>query len=217
MANVGLKMLYFALRDTTTGKVITDKEKGLSETGVYLLDTNKANMNLGTKSANITGLAGTSTPISGNDEVVDLTNPTASPSVAIDSNLVNPTVLQKMLGRTVLSHAGYVDGEANVEVALIVESSTLINLKSVFYCFGRGILNQASQNIQTNTDTAETREDDILTYKALSTPEFNKKPFAIFYEGDKDFDKAAMFNLVMPGQTLYTSTTGTQGSQGLKQ
>lgn len=212
MANVGLKMVYFALRNTNTGKIITG-DQGLSESGVFLLDTNKANMNLGTKTANITGLAGTTTKISGNNEVVDTTNPTAAPSVALDSNLVNPKVLQKMLGREKLEHGGYVDGEANAEVAMIIETSTLITLKSVFYCFGRGILNQASQNIQTNTDTAETREDDNLTYTALTCPEFKDKPYAVFYEGEEGFDKAAMFTLTMPGQTMFTASGATQASK----
>ena len=46
MANIGLKTLYVALKNED-GTTIVDATKGLSETGVYAIDTNKSHMNLG--------------------------------------------------------------------------------------------------------------------------------------------------------------------------
>ena len=109
MANIGLKMLYVAVKNED-GTTVVDAVKGVSETGVYAIDTNKSHMNLGAKTANISNLSGTPTKITGNNEVVDVTNPPASPTVAITANLINPEVKQKLLGRAQLSDSGlYVD------------------------------------------------------------------------------------------------------------
>ncbi|MBN7275506.1 phage tail protein [Ligilactobacillus pobuzihii] len=208
MAGIGLKMLYVGKKDTD-GKVLTDEKEGLDSTGIFLLDTDKKNLNLGTKTANITGLSGTITKIDGNNETVDTSNPPASPSVAIDANLINYAKKNLMLGRVKNDIGGWFDGDVLPECGLIVESQSPITLKSVYYCFGRGNFTEAGQNVQTNTSTAETREDDNLTYSALTYPAFNKgKPFAVFYEDDPDFDKAKMMDLVFPGQTRYKTNDG---------
>lgn len=212
MAALGLLTTYVGLRGTDN-KVIADADKGLSETGVYEIDTSKANGNLGTKTANITGLAGTPVKFTGNNEVVDTSNPPSAPSVAIDSNLINYIVKNKILGRVAEGDGGYVDSDATVESGLIVVTQTPITYKRIFFCFGRGVFNEASQNIQTNTDTAETREDDNLTFTSLNCPEFNGKPYKIYYEESTDFDAQKMFDSVFPGQTFCTSKD-LDGSEG---
>lgn len=204
MASIGLKMLYVGKKDAE-GKVLTDENEGLDPTGIFLLDTNKKNLNLGTKTANITGLSGTPTKIDGNNETVDVSNPPASPSVAVDANLINYEKKNLMLGRVKNDIGGFADGDVLPECGLIAESQSPITLKSIYYCFGRGNFTEAGANLQTNTSTAETREDDNLTYSALTYPDFNKgKPFAVFYEDDPEFDKVKMMNLVFPGQTRFT-------------
>ncbi|MFT8392397.1 MAG: phage tail protein [Liquorilactobacillus ghanensis] len=213
MATIGLKMLYVGLKDAS-GNVVADAISGLDESGVFQLDTSKANGNLGTKTANITGLSGTPTKIDGNNVTVDVSNPPSSPSVAIDSNLINYLAKEKMLGRVPNGIGGFIDGDTVPECGFIVEAQVPITLKSVFFCFGRGTFNEASHNVQTNTSTAETRDDDNLTYTALTYDKFNgDKPFATFYEGDPNFDKKAMFDLVFPGQTLITANTTTTTSK----
>ncbi|ANK63361.1 phage tail protein [Loigolactobacillus backii] len=210
MANIGLKMLYTGVKDAD-GSTIIDAEKGLNITGVYLIDTNKKNGNLGTKTANITGLAGTPTKISGNNEVVDVSNPPSAPSVAIDSNLINYAVKQKILGRISDGKGGYSDSDQTVECGLIIESQSPITYGSIYYAFGRGIYNEAGQNIGTNTDTAETRDDDNLTFTSINYAPFNGKPYKVFFEDDPLFDKQAMFEEVFPGQTYITKNAGTTG------
>ncbi|WP_461241150.1 phage tail protein [Paucilactobacillus sp. N302-9] len=207
MAGIGLKMLYTGTKDAS-GQTIVDAEKGLSEEGVYAVDTDKSKGNLGSKTANITGLAGTPVKIPGNNEIADTTNPPSAPTVAWDANLINYLVKQKLLGRVSNGKGGYSDGDEPVESGLIIESQSPITYKSIYFCFGRGIFNEASQNLQTNTDTAETREDDNLTYTALTYDKFNGKPYRIYFADDPKFDKQAMFDEVFPGQTLITGDTG---------
>ncbi|KRN36212.1 phage tail protein [Lactiplantibacillus plantarum] len=208
MALIGLKMLYTGIKNLDGTTAVA--EAGLSETGVFPIDTDKSHGNLGTKTANITNLSGTPVKISGNNETVDTSNPPSSPSIAIDSNLINYAAKQKMLGRVSNGKGGYSDSDTPVECGLIIESQAPISLKSVFYCFGRGNFNEASQNVGTNTDTAETREDDNLTFTALDYKKFNNKPFRIYFEDDPKFDKQAMFDEVFPGQTYITTNTGSQ-------
>ena len=57
MATLGLNMLYTGIK-ADDGSTVIDADKGLSAAGVYPVDTSKANGNLGTKTANITGLSG---------------------------------------------------------------------------------------------------------------------------------------------------------------
>ncbi|MDN7145266.1 phage tail protein [Liquorilactobacillus mali] len=217
MATIGLKMVYTGLK-ASDGSVVADADKGLDATGVFAIDTDKAKGNLGTKTANITGLSGTPTKIDGNNETVDISNPPASPSVAIDSNLINYVVKEKILGRVSDSKGGYVDGDVLPECGLIVEAQSPVTLDSIFFCFGRGTFNEAGQNIQTNTSTAETRDDDNLTYAALNYSKFvdakgNSHPFKIYHATDAAFDKKAMFDEIFPGQTYIPAgtTTGTTG------
>lgn len=206
MANIGLKRIYFWLVGPD-GQVIKDAVKGLSTDGVYVVDTNPGNGNLGTRTANITGLSGTPTKIPGNDVIVAVSNPPSAPSVAIDANAINFAVKQKLLGRVETKVKGaYADGTTLPDVGLIIESTSPTSGKSIFYGFGRGKVTEASQNIQTNTDTAETREDDNLTFTALGFSGFpNEAPVAVADASVDSFAKSAYFDMCAPGQTLVTS------------
>nr|WP_302147970.1 phage tail protein [Limosilactobacillus mucosae] len=207
MANIGLKMLYVAVKNED-GTTVVDAIKGVSETGVYAIDTNKSHMNLGAKTANISNLSGTLTKIPGNNEVVDVTNPPASPTVAITANLINPEVKQKLLGRAQLSNSGlYVDQDKPTYAGLIIETQSPITYESVYYCFGMGVFTEATQNVQTNTDTAETREDDTLTFTSLGYDKFNGKNYAVTRAGAANFSKQKVFDAVFPGQKFVTAST----------
>ncbi len=207
MANIGLKMLYVAVKNED-GTTVVDAIKGVSETGVYAIDTNKSHMNLGAKTANISNLSGTLTKIPGNNEVVDVTNPPASPTVAITANLINPEVKQKLLGRAQLSSSGlYVDQDKPTYAGLIIETQSPITYESVYYCFGMGVFTESTQNVQTNTDTAETREDDTLTFTSLGYDKFDGKNYAVTRAGAINFNKQKVFDTVFPGQKFVTAST----------
>ena len=87
-----------------------------------------------------------------------------------------------------------------------IESQSPITLKSAYFAFGRGTMAEASHNIQTNTDTAETREDDNLTYTALSYDGFEGKAYKFYDSNDSKFDVQKMFDCVFPGNTLDAKT-----------
>lgn len=209
MATIGLWGIYTGIRGND-GNVVCDSKKGLSDEGVYFVSTDKNAGNLGSKTANITGLAATPTKIDGNNQVVDVTNPPSSPSVAWTANEINYLVKQKILGRESNGKGGYVDTDNTVECPLIIVSQSTISRKKVFFCFGRGVFNEASHNVQTNTSTAETRDDDNLTYTALTYDKFGGKPYAVFYEDDPQFDEKAMFDMVFPGQKMIKENTVSQ-------
>ncbi|QLL77783.1 phage tail protein [Ligilactobacillus saerimneri] len=195
MATVGLKTTYVGIKGED-GNVILGLDKGgVSETGVFEIDNQKKNGNLGAVTANITGLSGTVTKISGNDSVVDVTNPPSAPSVALTYNQVNVAVKQALLGRK-LENGGYVDTDNMVEAALLVETRDEIDNKAIFFAFPRGTFNETQQNIQTNTDTAQTRETEAMTFTALTSPILGNKPYKIYFETAEGFSKKKMFDEV---------------------
>lgn len=207
MASLGLQMVYLALRDVKTGKIKVGTSDGLSDTGVFAIDTDKSKGNLGTKQANITNLAGSNAKINGNDRVVDVSKGQAAPSIAINANAINHAVKEKILGHKKVN--GYwVPTDENVEVACIVVTRDPVDRKELYMGFGRGICTESAMDVQTNTDTAETRSDDQITFEALSFDGFDGKPYVRAYASDSDFDKNKFFSAVMPGQTLFTTSTG---------
>lgn len=210
MATIGLKTIYTGIKLQNGSVALGDQ--GVDPTGIFEIDAKKENGNLGSKSFNITNLAGTPSKIVGNNEVVDASVGASSPTIAIDSNMINPEKLSKLLGRVKLGDGGWAPGKDTVEIGLIGVAEDPIYHSRIFYCFGRGILSKASQNIQTNTDTAQTREDDNLTYTAMSYDKFNSQPYAVYWENNPDFSLKSMFDRVFPGQTFVPAPTKPAGN-----
>ena len=210
MAVRGLKMIYVGLKDDA-GQVISG-DTGLSATGVYEIDVDRSKGNLGSRTANITGLTGTISKIPGNDQIVDMTKPDAAPSVAIDSNAIDGKVKQMLLGREQSASGAWVEKDGITESALIIETHDVVTNKSVFFAFGRGSMSEASQNVQTDTDTQQTREDDNLTFTALGYKPWNGKAFATYYEGDEGFTRKKMFDEVFPDNTYQADGTTSGGA-----
>ena len=212
MAVQGLRTIYVALKDAS-GNTLVGKD-GLSENGVFEIDTVKGNGNLGSKSANISTMSGTVNKVSGNNQVVDVEVGDAAPTVAIDSNAINHTVLQKLLGKEQSASGAWIPKDGVTEGALIVETQDRVTLKRVWYAFGRGIFSQSSQNISTNTDTTKTPEDDNITFTAEGYKPWNDKAYATYYEddfkdGDVDANIKKMFDEVCPGNSYDPKTGGT--------
>ena len=212
MAVRGLKTIYVALKDAS-GQTLMGEE-GLSESGVYEIDTNKANGNLGSRTANISNLAGSTTKVPGNNQVVDVEVGDAAPTVTIDSNAINPTVMQKLLGREQSASGAWIPKDGVTESALIIETQERVTGQRVWFAFGRGIMTQSSQNVQTDTDTAKTPEDDNLTFTAEGYQPWNNKTFAAYYEGDAKTNIANVFKEVFPGTKYTPAGATTQGGAG---
>ena len=200
MAIVGLKMVTLALVNPKTQQIITG-EQGLSTNGILEVGSDM----LGTKTANISNMEGQATKISGNNAVQDVLIAPGSPTVALDFNNLDFEVKQKLLGFVSDSKGGYVMKGDKPHVALLIETETLDRKNSIYFGFANGIMQENAQNIATDTDTAQTRNDDNMTYNALAAKNFNGEPLKKYYSGAKGFEKNAMLQEVFGG---YTPTPG---------
>ena len=204
MAIVGLKMVTLALVNAKTQQIITG-EQGLSTNGILEVDSSM----LGTKTANISNIEGQATKIPGNNAVQDVLIAPGSPTVALDFNNLDFEVKQKLLGFKSDSKGGYVMQVDKPHVAMLIETETLDRKKSIYFGFANGIMQENAQNIATDTDTAQTRNDDNMTYNALSAKAFGGEPLKKYYSGATSFDKNTMLTEVFGG---YTATPGLSDS-----
>ena len=204
MAIVGLKMVTLALVDPKTQDLLKG-EQGLSTDGILKVDSSM----LGTKTANISNIEGQATKIPGNNAVQDVLIAPGSPTVALDFNNLDFEVKQKLLGFKSDSKGGYVMKGDKPHVAMLIETETLDRANSVYFGFANGIMQENAQNVGTDTDTAQTRNDDNMTYNALSAKAFDGEPLKKYYSGASGFQEADMLKEVFGG---YTATPGLSDS-----
>lgn len=197
MAIVGLKMVKLALVDPKTQLLIKGPE-GLSTDGVIEVDSKM----LGTRTANISNLEGQVTKVPGNNTVQDVSTGPGSPTVAFEFNNLDFDIKQKILGFKSDGKGGYAYQGEKPHVAVLIESQTLDRQNSVYFGFANGIFQETTQNVGTDTDTAQTRQDDHLTYNALSATAFGNEPFKKYFSGASAFDKAKMYKDVFGGYVL---------------
>lgn len=203
MAIVGLKMVKLALVDAKTQQLIKG-EQGLSTDGILAVDSSM----LGTKTANISNMEGQATKVPGNNSVQDVMIAPGSPTVALDFNNLDFEVKQKLLGFKSDSKGGYTLQGDKPHVAMLIESETLDRAHSVYFGFGNGIMQETAQNVATDTDTAQTREDDNMTYNALSAKAFGGEPIKKYYSGASGFEEANMLKEVFGGYTQTAAPAG---------
>lgn len=196
MAIVGLKMVTLALVDPKTQQLLKG-EQGLSTTGTVEIDSSM----LGTKTANISNLEGSATKVSGNNAVQDVLIGPGSPTVALDFNNLDFEIKQKVLGFVSDKKGGYTLSGDKPHVAMLIESETLDRKHSIYFGFANGIMQETTQNVATDTDTAQTRQDDNMTYNALSATAFGGGPIKKYFSGASGFDKANMLKEVFGGYT----------------
>ena len=194
MAIVGLKMVTLALVDAKTQQLIKG-DQGLSESGIIEVDSSM----LGTKTANISNLEGSATKISGNNAVQDVLIAPGSPTVALDFNNLDFEIKQKVLGFVSDEKGGYTLSGDKPHVAMLIESETLDRQHSIYFGFANGIMQENAQNVATDTDTAQTRNDDNMTYNALSAKAFGGEPIKKYYSGASGFQEANMLKEVFGG------------------
>lgn len=205
MAIVGLKMVTLALVDDNQ-KLIKGAE-GLSETGLVEIDDSM----FGTKTANITNLEGSVTKVPGNNKVQDTYTAPGAPQVAFDFNNLTFDLKQKLKGYKADGKGGYAYQGHKPHVAVLIESQTLDRKNSVFFGFGDGIFQETTQNVGTDTDTAQTRQDDNMTYNALTTQAFGDETHKVYYSGASNFSKENMLKEVFGG---YTAAAGSESHLG---
>lgn len=204
MALVGLKMVTVGLVDPVTQQLIKGETDGLSESGIVEIDDTM----LGSKTANISGIEGSATKVPGNNKTQDVMIAPGSPTVAFDFNNLEFDIKQKMLGFKSDGKGGYALTGAKPHVAVLIESETLNRKNSIFFGFANGIMQETAQNIGTDTDTAQTRNDDNMTYNALSAIGFNDEPMKKYFTGATQFDKVNMLKEVFGGYEAPTVPAG---------
>lgn len=205
MALVGLNMVSFALIDPTTQQILKG-DAGLSADGLYKVDTK----DMGSKTANITGLVGSSTKRYGNNVSQQVVYGAAAPQVAWDGLNLDFDIKQKIKGFVPDSKGGWAPADEPAHIAVLIESGSLSG-GSVYFGFGNCTAVESEANIQTDDDNKQI-VDDALTISALDTIAFNHKPFKIYYSKDTSFDEAAMLKDVMGGYVATAgTTTGTAG------
>lgn len=204
MAIVGLKMVTLALVDPKTQQLIKGAN-GLSETGIVEVGSEM----LGTKTANISNMEGQATKISGNNAVQDVLIAPGSPTVALDFNNLDFEIKQKVLGFVSDKKGGYTLSGDKPHVALLIETETIDRKNSIYFGFANGIMQETAQNVATDTDTAQTRNDDSMTYNALSAKAFDGEPLKKYFSGASGFEKTNMLKEVFGG---YTATPGLSDS-----
>lgn len=194
MAVVGLKMVKVALVDPKTQQLIKGTE-GLSTDGVVEIDSSM----LGTKTANISNIEGSATKVPGNNAVQDVIVAPGSPTVAFDFNNLDFELKQRLLGFKSDGKGGFVMQGDKPHVAVLIETETLDRKHSIYFGFANGIMQESTQNVATDTDTAQTRNADNLTYNSLSAKAFGGEPIKKYYSGAGSFDKANMLKEVFGG------------------
>lgn len=207
MAIVGLKMVTLALVDAKTQQLLKG-EQGLSTDGILKVDSSM----LGTKTANISNMEGSATKISGNNSVQDVLIAPGSPTVALDFNNLDFEVKQKVLGFVSDTKGGYTLNGDKPHVAMLIETETLDRKNSIYFGFANGIMQENAQNVATDTDTAQTRNDDNMTYNALSAKAFNGEPLKKYYSGADGFQEANMLKEVFGGYTAGAGVLGVGGT-----
>lgn len=203
MAHVGLKMVKLALIDDNE-KIISGAA-GLSETGILAIDSTY----FGTQTANITNLEGSVVKVAGNNLVQDsYTNPSA-PQIAMTVNNLFVPIKNQILGNESDGAGGYVYSGAKPKVAVLIETETIDRKNSIFFGFRRTQVSAASENVQTDTDTASTRQNDVLTFTALGVVDWNGgEPYKNYYSGDELFKEETMLADVFPGAAVVAPPAG---------
>lgn len=199
MAVVGVKLVTLGLVDDNQKLIVGDD--GLSENGLYQITS----ADLGTKSANITGLSGTNTIIYGNNVPQDVSRGSASPSVALNVNNLAFAIKQKAKGFVSDNAGGWTDQQIQAHVAMLVQTQSIDRRNNIYFGFGNGLISETEVNLQTDT-TTQTRVDDALTYTALDTVAFNNLPYKIYSDYEDNFDEATMLSEVFGGYTAGQQT-----------
>ncbi len=199
----GINWVAFGIVDSATGKIIADADKGLSETGVVLVDGDGQ----GATTANITGLEAAGTKQYANNKAKRVTHGAQSPQLALTMLDMPFEYGQKMKGYLSDGKGGYVlKGGPKPNVAIMICSSDFWG-NAMYDCFANGELIEAAHNHGTDTNN-EVDYNSAYTYSALSPIPNNvfidpatgtQQPYKQYNSADPKFDMASMLSEVFGG------------------
>lgn len=204
MSTHGVKDVTFGLIDST-GAIIADASKGISTTGIYLVDGDAQ----GATQANVTGLEAAGTVQYANDGPKRVSNGSMEPQVALEFLDIDFDTLQKLKGFVTDGKGGWTRQLPKPHVAMLVHSRSYAGI-DIFEGFANGQLIEAGMNHGTDNNN-ETDANTTLSYQALDPLKagtFDGQPYKIWTGADEGFDKAAMMAEVFGGVVSQPSTSG---------
>ncbi|KRN27746.1 hypothetical protein IV38_GL001960 [Lactobacillus selangorensis] len=198
MATVGLRAFALALLDPKTHQVISGKDAGLTESGVFIADLRTSK---GATTANMANLTGTVTKKYGSNGVAYTSTGAAEPTVTLGANDLPHDILDKCLGRVANGKGMALQyNKTNLpDLALLIATDSLDDDFGVFFSFFNGNVSLPSYNVQTNNQSAQ-ETNDSMTYTSIARAS-DGAAYGVFYGADTGFDSAAMMNEVFPGAT----------------
>lgn len=203
MSTHGVKDVTFGLIDST-GAIITDATKGISTTGIYLVDGDAE----GATQANVTGLEAAGTVQYANDGPKRVSNGAMEPQVALEFLDIDFDTLQKLKGFVTDGKGGWTRQLPKPHVAMLVHSRSYGGV-DIYEGFANGQLIEAGMNHGTDNN-GETDANTTLTYQGLDplkADTFDGQPYKIWTSADEGFDKAAMMGEVFGGYTASSTPT----------
>lgn len=199
----GINWVAFGIIDPNTGKIVADADKGLSSTGVVLVDGDGQ----GATTANITGLESAGQKQYANNKAKRTTHGAQAPQVALTMLDMPFEYGQKMKGYVGDGKGGYVlKGGNKPNVAMLICSSDYWG-NAMYDAFANGELIEAGHNHATNTNN-EADYNSTYTFSGLAPILDNvfidpttgqQQPYKQFASADKGFDEAAMLAEVFGG------------------
>lgn len=199
----GIRWVAFGLIDPTTGLIIADEKKGLSKSGVVLVDGDGQ----GATTANITGLEEAGQQQYANDKVKRITHGTPTPQVALTMLDMPLDIGQKTKGYVYDGKGGYVlTAGRKPNVALMICSSDYWG-NAVLDCFANGEMIESAHNHATSNKN-ESDYNSTYTYQSLSPIKDDvfvdpttgtQQSYKEYSSGDANFDAAAMLAEVFGG------------------
>ncbi|WP_125767319.1 phage tail protein [Lapidilactobacillus wuchangensis] len=191
------------------GTLLKDKDKGLSETGLYKVDLNSSK---GATQANMTGLAPTVTKVYGSNAVAEQNIGTPSPAIALAANDIPHTIYDKTVGLEKDEvNTGYAARPGQTSMGgVIVHSQSADGTVDAYMAFPQGTITPGEMNLQTNTENPVSVHDALtLSTQARGS---DKLMYQKFYSDEPNFDYEKMLAFIFPGYVAKTTSEAAQTS-----
>lgn len=198
----GIDYVAFGLIDGTTGKLIADKDKGLSEDGVSIVDGDGQ----GATTANITQLGATGADQYANNKLKRIAYGLQRPQLALTMLDMPFDIAQKIKGYVSDGKGGYVLGKMRPHVAVLVASEDYWG-NMVFDAFANSSVDETAHNHGTDNQN-EVDYNAALTIQALNPiddtvfldPDSGvQRAYKQYQSGDDGFSYDAMLAEVFGG------------------
>lgn len=224
MAGISVKGIDFIILGMTDaqGKLIADEDKGLSTTGLALIDGDGD----GATTANITALEEAGQQQYGNNKVKRINHGVPTPQVALTMLDMPYDIARKCVGYQQIN-GGAVLGNNKPHIALLIASHDFDG-NWFFDCFANGEMIIPTRNHGTSNKN-ETDSNATFTYQSLNpipnnvfvNQDGSQQAYKMYNTGTPDFKYENMLNEVFGGYTGdnpmagYIQATGTGSLSGM--